>query len=169
MTLLESPWAPTLPARASQRRLPSSFFTIWPFSRNPLCVHLLGEEPLGLLLICMAGMQPSKPWAWSHHLPASFPMFSMRTHSSDAWKRAFRTLQLLREADSDSVSEAWESVFLTTSQVMLMLLVCGQSLRGQELGPHNLLSELSSPGCFCSWHHLPCNIKMRIKECVWGT
>lgn len=52
------------------------------------------------------------------------------------------------EAGSDSVSEAWESIFLTTSQVMLMLLVCGQILRGQELGQHNLLSELSSPGLF---------------------
>ena len=148
MTLLKSPWAPTLPARANQRCLLSSFFTIWPFSKNPLCMHFLGEEPLGLQLICMAGRQPSKPWAWSRHLPASFPMFSMRTHSSDAWKRSFRTLQLLMEADSDSVSEAWESAFLTTSQVMLILLVCRQILRAQELGQHNLLAELSSPDLF---------------------
>lgn len=86
--------------------------------------------------------------AWSHHLSASFPMILMRTHSSDAWKRSFRTLQLPAEADSDSVSEAWESAFLTTSQVMLMLLAYRQLREGQKQGRHNLLSKLSFPSLF---------------------
>ena len=87
-------------------------------------------------------------WAWSHHLSASFPMILMRTHSSDAWQRSFRTLQLPVEAESDLVSEAWESAFLTTCQVMLMLLACRQLWKGQKQGQHNLFSKLSFPSLF---------------------
>lgn len=146
MTLLESPGTPVLPARANQRCLLSSFFTIWPFSQNLPWMRFLDEEPLGLLLICMAGLVgkpelghitclPPFPWSWWELTQVTLGR-DLSELCSYQWKQILFSIW------------SQESAFLTTSQVMLMLLACRQLWKGQKQGQHTLLSKLSFPSLF---------------------
>lgn len=159
MTLLESPGTPVLPARANQRCLLSSFFTIWPFS-EPSMDRFLDEEPLGLLLLPWQGLVGKPEPSHITCLPP-FPLVLVRTHSSDGLEDlselcSYQWKQILFSIWSQ------RSAFLTTSQVMLMLLACRQLWKVKIQIQHTLLSKLFC--CFAADTIYFCNLHMNKKN-----
>lgn len=141
MTLLESPGTPAF--CQSQPKM-SPFLHFSPYDPSPRTfpwMRFLMRNPLGCCYL--HGRACWQAWAWSHHLSASFPMILMRTHSSDAWKRSFRTLQLPVEADSVQCLKPRVCIsnhFPSDADVAGL----ADSLKGQKQGQHTLLPSLLS-------------------------
>ena len=146
MTHFESPWTPALPARASQQCPHYFIFHHLTLPQAPSRPHSLGQGPSCWSSFVWQGQGASPELGHLTGLPSSPGSLGELTHVTHRRGLSYLSSYWWRQILMQYVwSEAWDSAFLIISQMMLLWLVCGWILRGQELGQHNLLPELSCP------------------------